>query len=264
MTSEIITRFAQLHDDAGVFLDFDGTLSEIVEQPDEARPVDGVREVLEGLAEVYRVVAIVSGRSAHQIVEWVGPDVEIWGVHGAQRAYGGRVEVSELARPYLDLMRTVHDRTARALERLDLEGVVLEDKEVMLGLHFRAAADRERARVELKELAEALASEHDLWLGDGKMAFELKPPVELSKKAVVQTRTADESLKAAAFLGDDVVDLPAWDALDSLATEGVTTLRVGVDSDEAPPEVIERADVVVDGPTGAVALLMELERLARG
>jgi hypothetical protein len=40
--------------------------------------------------------------------------------------------------------------------------------------------------------------------------------------------------------------------------EGMATLRVGVDSDEAPPELTERADLVVDGPQGVLAFLDEL------
>ena len=63
------------------------------------------------------------------------------------------------------------------------------------------------------------------------------------------------------FLGDDVGDLPAFDALDRLAAAGVHTVRVAVSTEEAPQEVLERADVVVDGPAGALAVL---ERLAAG
>jgi len=43
---------------AGVLLDFDGSLSEIVAHPDLARPVEGAREVLEALVPRFRVVAI--------------------------------------------------------------------------------------------------------------------------------------------------------------------------------------------------------------
>lgn len=60
-------------------------------------------------------------------------------------------------------------------------------------------------------------------------------------------------------MGDDRIDLPGFDALDLLASEGdFVSLKVAVDSDEAPPELLERADIVVDGPSAAVAFLRRL------
>ena len=57
------------------------------------------------------------------------------------------------------------------------------------------------------------------------------------------------------FFGDDMGDLPAFDAVSALARAGATTVIVAVADAESPPEVIARADVVVQGPEEAVALL---------
>ena len=142
------------------------------------------------------------------------------------------------------------------MEQLGLDGVIVEDKAVMVGLHFRNASEPDRARRALDELAEDLVSRHGLTRAGGRLAFELRPPVDFTKAAVVTERSA--GLEAIAFAGDDRVDLPGFDALDELALTGVATLRVAVDSDEAPPELIERADVVVTGPAGAVAFLQKM------
>ena len=239
-------------------MDFDGTLSDIVHVPSDARPTEGAREVLTDLAVRFGLVVIVSGRSAHQLLEWLGPTIEIWGVHGAERTAGGSVALTETAAPFAELMATVRDEARRKLDELALEGVILEDKGVMLGLHFRAAVEQERAKAELDQLAEELAGRHGLRRAGGRLAFELRPPVEFSKAAVVLERSREAGLTAAAFVGDDRVDLPGFDALDILAEEGLETLRVAVSSDEAPPELIERADIVVDGPRGAVEFLRGL------
>jgi trehalose 6-phosphate phosphatase len=82
--------------------------------------------------------------------------------------------------------------------------------------------------------------------------------VELSKSTVVLDRARSTGAASALFVGDDTVDLPAFDALDELAREGVTTLRVAVRSDESPEALLERADVVVDGPSGVVEFLAGL------
>lgn len=250
-----LAEFARVPETAGLFLDFDGTLSEIVHVPSEARPVEGVAELLVELNEKLGLLAIISGRSAHELLEWLGPKVEIWGVHGAERTVEGSVVLSDKAAPFAELMARVRDEAEARVAEVGLDGVIVEDKGVMVGLHFRAAAEPEKARLALDRLAERLAAEHDLLRGGGRLAFELRPPTELTKAAVVLDRSRELGLRSAAFIGDDRVDLPAFDALDALAEEGLATLRVAVLSDEVPSELVERSDVAVDGPTGVVAFL---------
>ncbi len=243
---------------AGIFLDFDGTLSDIVAVPSEARPHEGAVDVLRQLAARYAAVTIVSGRSAEELLHWLGPGIDIWGVHGAQRVQDGEVVVSPVARPYRDLMRRVFDEAQTAVGELGLTGVVVEDKAVMIGLHFRAASDPEVAARLLDDVAARLADRHGLWRAGGRLAFELRPPVELSKEIVVLEVAREADLEAALFAGDDRVDLPGFDALDRLERAGARTLRVAVASEEAPPELIERADLTVDGPIGLIELLRRL------
>jgi trehalose 6-phosphate phosphatase len=155
-------------------------------------------------------------------------------------------------------MARVRDEAAEELDHLGIDGVVLEDKRIMIGLHFRAAADVETARAALDKVARDLADRHGLLRAGGRLAFELRPPDEFSKAAVVLERARAFKLEAALFMGDDRVDLPAFDALDVLADEGMKTARIAVSSDEVPPDLLERADIVVDGPPAALDLLRGL------
>ncbi|HEX2058798.1 MAG TPA: trehalose-phosphatase [Actinomycetota bacterium] len=253
MSDHLLRPFVTRPDRAGIFLDFDGTLSEIVPNPFDARPVEGAKELLGDLARKFAVVAIVSGRSAAELVDWLGPGVEIWGVHGAQRATRGTIALSPRAQPYEELMKKVHEQ---ATERVAGVGAIVEDKGVMVTLHYRAARDPERAAAALEAVARDLADEHTLSVVPGRASYELRPPVDFTKAAVIAERA--EGLDAVAFAGDDTVDLPAFDALDALQGKGVATLRIAVGSDEAPAELLRRADVVVDGPVGALKLLRNL------
>ncbi|MDQ3958430.1 MAG: trehalose-phosphatase, partial [Actinomycetota bacterium] len=108
MSDEALRPFVERPQDAGLFLDFDGTLSDIVPVPADARPVAGAEGLLRDLARHFGLVAIVSGRSAHELAEWLGPDVEIWGAHGAQRARDGTVELAPAVAGYAPLMAAVH------------------------------------------------------------------------------------------------------------------------------------------------------------
>jgi trehalose 6-phosphate phosphatase len=258
MAHPAIAEFRARPSTAGIFADFDGTLSEIVHIPSDARPLEGTVELLSELGHRFGLVAIVSGRAARQLAEWLGPEIEIWGTHGAEYAHGGSIILTDKAANYEELMARVRDEVALRLNDLDLEGVVLEDKRVMLGMHFRAAADVEKAKAALDEVADDMVRRHGLIRAGGRLSFELRPPEEFSKAAVVLERARAQKLEAALFIGDDRVDLPAFDALDVLADEGLTTLRVGVSSSEVPPELLERADVVVDGPKQALEFLRGL------
>ena len=243
---------------SGLFLDYDGTLAEIVDNPAAARPLEGVVETLRGLAGKLGLVAVVSGRSAAQLLEWLGPDVEIWGLYGAQRTERGSVVLSEDVAAYEGVMREVVAEARAAVGALDLEGVLVEDKTVMVGLHHRAATDP-GAGSALERIARDLAQRHHLTIGAFHMAYELRPPVELSKASVLLKRARDMELRAAAFAGDDVVDLPAFDALDDLARDGLHAIRIAVTSPDTPTALVERADVTVDGPRGMLEVLRRLE-----
>jgi trehalose 6-phosphate phosphatase len=144
------------------------------------------------------------------------------------------------------------------LKETDLTGIVLEEKGVLLNLHYRNAPERDVARATIEEVAVRLAGEHGLSIHPGRMSVELRPPVEFTKATVVRDVAARDALEAAAFFGDDLVDLPGFDALDELAEAGVATLRVGVDSEETPRELLDRADLIVQGPAGVVELLGKL------
>lgn len=258
MNVEAVDRFRDRISDAGLFLDFDGTLSEIVDRPQDARPLEGVKESLISLSNRCRLVAIVSGRSAHQLVEWLGGDVEIWGVHGAEVGRAGIVSVSEEMEPFMSAVDSAKAELRRRLDELDHPGVLFEDKGVVANVHYRMSPDPDGARRVLEPVVEKIAEAHDLEVGRGRMTLELKPRAGVSKERVVRERVKAERLRAAAFIGDDTVDLPAFDALDDLATDDFATLRVAVRSEEADPELIRRADLVVDGPSGVLRFLREL------
>ena len=122
--------------------------------------------------------------------------------------------MSDRALAFTELMQRVRDEAETAVEDAHIEGAIVEDKAVMIGLHYRAAADREAAARELDRIAEDLADRHGLWRAEGSSLSSSVPLPSSPKAAVVLERAREEGLKAVAFFGDDVVDLPGFDALD--------------------------------------------------
>jgi len=244
----------------GILTDFDGTLAPIVDDPAAARPVDGAVDVLHRLAETFGVVGVISGRPVQFLIDRLelvtrpaAPNLVVAGLYGLERARGAGVEVHRDARAWAP---TVEEAVARA--EADAPGdVLVERKGLSFTLHVRTSpASAGWAR----SWAESCADATGLVVHPARMSYELRPPVAIDKGTVVAELLED--MGAGCFLGDDLGDLPAFDVLDRLTVErGLQALKVGVMSAEAPRELIERSDALVEGPPGAAQLL---ERLRSG
>ncbi len=238
---------------AGVLTDFDGTLSAIVDDPESARPLPGAADALGRLVRRYRLVAVVSGRPVAYLLAQLAPPpaLVLVGLYGLEKGESGVVH----ALPEADQWRGRVAEVAAAAEMEAPPGVHVERKGLTVVLHVRRAPQH-------GQWIEAWAAEQARRTGlvahRAKMSVELMPPVRTDKGSVV-ARLAG-GLEAVCYLGDDVGDLPAFAALARLASEGVATLRVAVRSDEAPAELLAQADVVVDGPEGALRFLQDLDR----
>lgn len=234
---------------SGVYTDFDGTLAPIVDDPDAARGLDGASDTLAALAQRYARVGVISGRPVRFLLDNVGaPGVDLWGEYGLERAIDGDIRAADGAVSWRAIVEEV---AARA----DRSGIAerVERKSLSLTLHWRADPGREAA---VRAWAADEATRTGLELANARKAVELRPPLQLDKGTALAEAAA--GLHAACFLGDDRGDLAAFDALDRLATDGVHVTRIAVRSSEMPGELEERADLIVDGPHGALALLRSL------
>jgi trehalose 6-phosphate phosphatase len=235
---------------AGVLTDFDGTLAPIVDDPAAARPLPGAVEVLHRLSARFAKVGVISGRPVEHLVAQLGDGLWLSGLYGLETIEHGRLIVAPAGAAWRS---AVGASVARAV---DAFGDAVEPKGLSLTLHFRTRPENGPA---MRAWAEGEARRSGLVVRSAKASVELHPPVHADKGTVVEAVAA--GLAAVCFLGDDLGDLPAFDALDRLAAAGVHAVRVAVSTPEAPPEMLERADVLVEGPEGALAVL---ERLASG
>jgi trehalose 6-phosphate phosphatase len=231
-------------EEAGIFLDFDGSLSAIVARPEDARPVEGAREALAALVGRYRVVAVISGRRSEEVAELLDvPGLRYFGLYGMEEAAP-------------ELIAVVAPRVQAAAAAVPEAWV--EDKGASIAVHYRQAPDPPRARAELVAALEKVASSAGLEVVEGKMVVELVPAGRPRKGGAVERLVAENQLSAALFAGDDVADLDAFRALDGLAEKGFLAVKVAVRAEETPGELMEAADVMVDGPEGLVELLGQL------
>jgi trehalose 6-phosphate phosphatase len=248
---------------AVIATDYDGTLSPIVERPEQAVAAPGAVAALAALAAKVGEVAIITGRPVRDVLRLSGISSHgtraefgrliILGQYGLERwnARSGRIE----APPPLPGVEVVRHLLPDLVSRAP-EGTTIEDKGHALVVHVRRTADPDGALERLREPLRALAEDNGLELAPGRRVLELRPPghtKDVALTELVQEREAGSVL----FAGDDVGDLPAFDAVARLRESGVP--GVAVCSDSAEVEAVrERADIVVDGPVGVAAFFTAL------
>jgi len=237
---------------AALFLDFDGTLAAIVADPDAARPLPEVPQLLADLARRFGLVAVVSGRPAAFLRRHLAraSGVRLLGLYGLERVTeAGAVVADEDARRWRPVLTaTVERARARAPA-----GVRVEPKGLTVTLHWRGAPD---AEAWVRAFGAGERHRVGLSVRAGRLSLELTPPLPVDKGTVLRSLAA--GFAAAACFGDDLGDLAAFAVLDDLAAAGVAVAKVAVVDAESPAAVAEAADVVVEGPEGAVALLGRL------
>ena len=245
---------------SAVLLDVDGVLAPIVPQPDDAHMPETTRRPLIEVARRYGVVACVSGRRASDARRIVSlGSIAYLGNHGSEVLRPGAIasvadrELQAWTRRVQTFMHDAYDDSLRRLR------VRLEDKEAIAALHWRGVPDEEGAEAAIRAVAERAeaAGYKTHW---GRKVLEIRPPVRIDKGAGIVALLRDTDLAAALYVGDDVTDLDAFRGLGELVEMGSLglALRVGVRSDEGPPELEQEADVMVDGPDGVRALLRAL------
>jgi trehalose 6-phosphate phosphatase len=246
---------------SALLFDVDGTLAPIVQRAEDAQVPKETSLRLARLSRRYARVACISGRSATDVRRLVGVGgIAYAGSHGAEllepNASAPRI-APEFQRWEPEVKAFVRERDTRQLRALRVR---IEDKGPIMTFHWRGAPSEDDARAHVDELAEQ-AEAAGLWTHWGRKVLEIRPPVPVDKGQAVRELLNAASAHAALYAGDDVTDLDGFAALAALVEEGELdeAVRVGVRSDEGPREIVEQADLVVDGIVGMQRVLAELD-----
>ncbi|MFF0429310.1 trehalose-phosphatase [Streptomyces sp. NPDC004520] len=252
---------------AVVALDFDGTLADIVPDPEQARAHPGAVAALAALAPQVASIAVVTGRPAGVAVRYGGfagvPGLEhlvVLGHYGAERwdAVTGTVRAAALHPG----VASVRAELPGFLDRAGAwSGVWIEEKGRALAVHTRRARDPEGAFEALKGPLGELAVAHGLVLEPGRMVLELRPP-GMDKGVALAKYVREVGAGSVLYAGDDLGDLPAFAAVEKLRSDGTPGVLVCSGSTEVQ-ELADRADLSVAGPPGVVEFLTALAGAVR-
>jgi trehalose 6-phosphate phosphatase len=250
-------------DPAGAVIasDFDGTLSPLVEDPAMSRAADGALDAMARLARSVNQVAIVTGRPALVATELSGVTghpglgrLVVLGHYGLERWEAATGAVT--SDPVPSGVAVAREQLPAVLQAVGLADAFVEDKESSLAVHTRRLADPvgalETLRAPLTELAESV----ELRLEPGNLVLELRPP-GIDKGVAMRRLVEATGARSVLYAGDDLGDLAAFGALDTLRAEGLRAVLVAARSSGAT-ELVDAADIVVDDPSGVVTVLTAL------
>jgi trehalose 6-phosphate phosphatase len=221
-----------------LFLDLDGVLAPIVARPEDVVPQAERTQLMRGLqAALGGRLAVISGRTIadlDRILDGVVPALA--GVHGLERRGGdGRVWRAEPSKA-LDRARAAFEPLAR-----DWPGVVIEEKGLSVGVHYRAAPGAEAA---VRQAVEQLTPADDLVAQWGQMVAELRTPGP-DKGDALTGFMAEPPFAGArpVFVGDDLTDEHGFAAA---AAGGGFGVLVGPERPTAAQMRLENVEAVYD------------------
>ena len=263
----LFTAWEKLEDDCRaadrvlVLADYDGTLTPIVSRPDEAVLPDDVRDRLILVASVPKItVGVISGRELMDVEGLVAiGGLYYAGNHGLEMDGPGYSYINPEAEKAKPLFHELAGKLTEAFS--GIEGIVLQDKELSLSVHYRLVMPEQEPEVEriVRELTGPLVAGGRVRVFGGKKVWEVRPPVDWNKGsavAVLRDEVAREfsaSNVVTIFLGDDVTDEDAFKVV--IPPDG-WSVYVG----EPPPA--SAAAYYLESPAEVAELLERLARLA--
>ncbi len=251
-----------------VALDFDGTLSPIVDDPEVALIHERAGDLLVALSARVRTIAVLTGRPARQVLALGGLDevgdaigesgreLVVLGQYGNERwSSSGRRVVSP--KPPAGLASLIGD-LPRLLRRAEATDAWVEEKGLAVAVHTRRAADPVAAFDRLLPVLRDAAAERHLSVEPGRFVIEVRAD-GMDKGIALRSLVDQFDAGGVVFVGDDLGDVPAFEAVRALRSEGLPALLVCSGSDEES-RLRDLSDAVVDGPDGVMDFLRDLDR----
>lgn len=227
-----------------LFLDFDGTLTPIVDKPSMAKLAKDKLELLTKLSKAPGVtLAIVSGRQLATLKEKINiPGAYYAGNHGFEIA-GPKIKfVHPKAKELRPLFKKILLELKKGLR--GIKGVIVEDKGATLSLHYRCVESSKVAKVKriFHKLAEGWPKSK-ITVTEGKKVFEVRPKIKWDKGEAVRWLMKHLDFQKGdcpIYIGDDTTD---EDAFKILAGKGVT-IKVGLLKNSLAQESVKDIEAV--------------------
>ncbi|CAD5184298.1 probable trehalose-phosphate phosphatase 6 [Musa acuminata AAA Group] len=206
-----------------MFLDYDGTLSPIVDDPDSAFMSDTMRAAVKKVARLFPT-AIVSGRCRSRVYEFVrltelyyagshGMDIKV--PKGTRYTKKKKAVLFQPASEFLPLMNEIHKALLETTR--SIPGAKVENNKFCVSVHFRCV-DETCWGVLVEQVVSLLKSHPELRLTQGRKVLEIRPTIKWDKGKALEFLLkslgfADNKNVVPIYIGDDHTDEDAFKVL---------------------------------------------------
>jgi trehalose 6-phosphate phosphatase len=250
------------HRPLGLTFDIDGTLSPIAPTPASAQLHPNVALLLEQARNYPGVhIAIITGRAIDNGAAMVNVDgLTYIGTHGLEWSDGlpssSFVETAPEAAVYIEPGKQLLDIAEQHFS--PLPGFIIERKRVGGAIHYRLCPDPPKARLQILDVLKKPAADLNMLLSEGKQIVEIKAPLKVNKGQALRRFVERFNLQGVIFAGDDRTDLDALKEIHELRREGKAALAIVVKHTDTLPELLEKADLIVEEVEGMANLFHEI------
>jgi len=221
-----------------LLIDYDGTLTPIVERPELAHLSPEMKECLQGLVNNPRLtLGIISGRTLGDLQERVGIKGIIYAANHGLEIEGPNISfINPAAKQAISSLRSLCQDISKAIAAI--KGARIDNKELTLSLHYRLVDEAQLDELNkiFTEIVKAPLASGQIRITPSKKAYDIKPAVDWDKgKAVefIAQKLAGEDKPLMLFLGDDVTDYDGFRTVDM--NDGIS-IFVGKETTEPPAQ----------------------------
>lgn len=232
------------------FLDYDGTLTPIVEHPDSAKLSPQMKEVIKTLSQKF-IVTIVSGRKKEEIEKLINNVNHI--IYAGNHGMDIKGDKLEMTHPYAQKLSPLMNKLSFELKNklIEIDNVLIENKKFSVAVHWRQVEKKQVPK--LRNIIENLIRNNpSLRIMEGKKVFEIMPNINWHKgeaiRWIMHKLNIDWRDTTVIYIGDDTTD---EDAFRLIRTRGV-----GILVSSKPKE--SAADFWVSSPQKVKKLLEEI------
>lgn len=245
----------------GLITDIDGTISHIAPRQEDARISEQCRKSLVKLTSHLHLLAFITGRSSTNAKDMIGIQNALYlGNHGLDRFYGKTIETDQRCEQFIPYMQMLLRQLGPTL---NTNGVVIEDKGVSVGIHYRQCDEPAVARKHILDTLYQITDLEAITITEGKKIVEIRPNIGTNKGTSLKRLMEEFDLRGILYLGDDIADVEAFKTLRRLTmpNTGNIGLAIGVLGDESVDGLDQEADMLLTGVEETEQLLESIAGL---
>jgi len=221
-----------------LLIDYDGTLTPIVQRPELAHLSPQMKECLQELARnACLTLGIISGRTLEDLQQRVGVDGIIYvGNHGLEIKGPGVSFVNPAAKQAVPLLHSLCQDISKAIA--GIKGARIDNKGLTLSLHYRLVDEAQLDELNhiFNEMVKAPLASGQIKSTPSKKAYDIRPAVDWDKgKAIefIAQKLTGRNKPLMLFMGDDLTDYDGFHMVDK---NGGISIYVGTPSSKPPAQ----------------------------